>query len=278
MRNILFIVLLFIAAQFLGMFVGSVLSADYTENPYIQDFYFTPQGETESFVVLLGLFVLILIGTAFLLLIIKYYKGKLLFLLLEFFLISIPSSIVFYSFARLQLPYSESMILGIFLGISLAAIKIFFNLLRNASAVFASAAVGALFGLSFSPFFVLIFIVLLALYDYIAVFKTKHMVTLAKEILKKDIALTISSKVKIPKVGIKRIDLGTGDIIAPIMLEVSFLQFNPNASLLVLLGSSLAVFLIFYLSRKRKVILPALPPIVAGILIMLLFGYLAGVV
>lgn len=278
MRLILPILILFLTAQLLGIFVGSVLLQDQIQNPYVQDLYIMPQGSGESFLNIIIIFGMILLGTGALLLVIKYYKGWILFFLLEVFLIAVPSSIVFYSFSRFQFPYLESMGLGILLGIALALLKFKFEVLKNISAVFASAAVGAIFGISFSPLFILLFLILLAVYDYIAVFRTKHMVTLAKEVLKRNMALTISAKVEIPKVGIKRIDLGTGDILAPVMLEVSFLSFNPNASLLVLAGSTIAVFLLFYLSRKRKVILPALPPIIAGILVALLLGALFGIV
>lgn len=278
MRVIIPLLILFIAAQFLGIFVGAILSQDYDQNPYVQELYFQPQGADQSFLSVIFLFLLIIVGTVILLYIIKYYKGKLLFLIIEFFLIAVPSSIVFYSFLRMQFLYFESMVVAIILGSALALLKWKFSYLKNVAAVFASAAVGALFGLSFSPFLVLVFLVILAIYDYIAVFKTKHMVTLAKEVLKRDMALTISSKAKIPKIGMKRIDLGTGDILAPIMLEVSFLPTNPSASILILIGSAISVFLIFYLLRTRKMILPALPPIILGMIISLIIGVVLGII
>ncbi|MDD5023125.1 MAG: presenilin family intramembrane aspartyl protease [Candidatus ainarchaeum sp.] len=276
MRILLPLLIFFVVAQLLGIFTASIIYADYEDNPYVQGLYLKPEGESESFFTIIFLFAIILLSTAFLLFLIKYYKGNFLFLILEFFMISVPSSIIFYSFSRIIFPYLESILIGILLGCILAILKHKYSFFKNPSAILASAAVGAIFGISFSPFFIIIFLIILAIYDYIAVFKTKHMVSLAGEIMKRDMALTISSKVTIPKIGEKRIDLGTGDILAPIMLEVSFLSINPTASIFIFFGSTISVFLIFYLLRKSKMIIPALPPIVAGILLSLFIGYITG--
>ena len=219
-----------------------------------------------------------LIGTALFLLIIKLYRGLFLFTLVEFFLISVTSSMFFYVISRNFFGYSESMEIGIILGIILAVFKIKFPSLKNLCAVLSAGVVGALFGISFSPLFVILFLVALAIYDYIAVFKTKHMVTMAKFLMKKEMPLTISVKEKVKGKPEQRMDLGTGDLLAPVMLEVSLLQINPLASLIAFLGAIGAIFCMIFCLRKKKMILPALPPIVGGMLLLLGIGYLIGII
>jgi len=268
----------FILAQLIGIYTGSILFHDYDTNPYVQEFYLKQKTTDESYVHLLLFLSAMLIGTVFFLLLIKIYRGLLLFILVEFFLISVTSSIFFYAISRNFLGYLESMELGIFLGIILAILKIKFPHLKNFVAVISAGVVGALFGVSFSPIFVVLFLVALAIYDYIAVFKTKHMVTLAKFLMKKEMPLTISVKEKVKGKPEQRMDLGTGDILAPAMLEVSFLQINPIASFIAFLGAVTAILCMIYCLRKKKMIFPALPPIVAGMLLFLGIGYLVGLV
>ncbi|MFA5049667.1 MAG: presenilin family intramembrane aspartyl protease [Candidatus Micrarchaeia archaeon] len=276
MNSILKILILFIFAQILGLFTGYILFDDYTRNPYVSGFYIESGFENSFFDIFL-LFIFILIGTALMIIFLKHYRGEVFFILFEFFLISVPSSIIFYSFSRLFSPYLESMAIGIFFGILLAGLRFKFNFLKNICAVFASAGIGAVFGISFSPLFVLLFLIVLAIYDYISVFKTKHMVFLAKEIINRNIALTVSSE-EIIGGKPKRSDLGTGDIIAPIMLSVSLLPVNIYASVFVVAGAFVSVFLMFYLLRDKKIVIPALPIILAGMMIFLFLGYIFGII
>jgi len=209
-------------------------------------------------------------------LLIKVFKlYDLIFQLLEFFLISAASSIVFYSFLRLVSGYEISMGLGIILGICLSGIRRVIPGLKNLAAVLATAGVGVIFGISLAPLPAILFLIFLSVYDYVAVFITKHMVDFADFIIKKDLAFTVTAK-GIVEGKPRRIDLGTGDLIAPIIFEVSVLPFSPVAAVFVFAGAliSLAVFL--FLVWKRKIVLPALPPLVFGMLLFFLLGMLLG--
>ena len=124
----------------------------------------------------------------------------------------------------------------------------------------------------------MLFLILLSIYDFLSVFATKHMVEMAEFIVKKDMAFTVTARAPPEKPGGKeqRIDLGTGDMIAPIMLEVSALSISPVASACVFIGAvvSMGIFLTFVF--RKKMVLPALPPIVLGMIVGLLAGYLLG--
>jgi presenilin-like A22 family membrane protease len=70
-------------------------------------------------------------------------------------------------------------------------------------------------------------------------------------------------------------ELGTGDLIMPIMLSVSsFYVFGILGTLFVILGAVVSFILLIYYISKRKLFLPALPPLITGCLISLGILYL----
>jgi uncharacterized membrane protein len=72
----------------------------------------------------------------------------------------------------------------------------------------------------------------------------------------------------------QRMDLGTGDLIAPVMLEVSAMAYNPLATVFVFAGAIVALALFMVAVYKKKMVLPALPPIVLGMVLSLMMGFL----
>ncbi|MBN2477927.1 hypothetical protein JXB01_01415 [Candidatus Micrarchaeota archaeon] len=276
MKILVHIVALFILAQIIGLYIGFVVAEDSFHNPYIKSLYIQQGEGGETLSDLVFLFAIMLSATAFLLILIKYYKGKLLFMMLEFFIVSSTSSVFFYSIIRNFISYLESMVLGIAAGIVFAFLKLKNAELKNAAAVISVGVVGAVFGLSFSPLFIIAFMGILVVYDFISVFKTKHMVEMAEFVVKKDMPFTISAKQKLPGKKIQRMDLGTGDLLAPVTLEVSLLKYSFGAAFLVFLGALVSIFAVFYLVRKRRVILPALPPIFAGMMAGLIASVVLG--
>ncbi len=268
------LVLLFILAQLIGMYSGYVIIQDFHKNPYVSSLVVTTEAESPANAFLFMLYVII--GAIVMIILIrKFGLYEIIFRLMEFALISMASSIVFYSFLRFFFGYDISTFGGILLGLSLAGVKYFKPGFKNLSAVLATAGVGVIFGISLSPLPVILFLLFLSIYDYIAVFKTKHMVEFADFIVKKDLAFTVTSKAVIDGKE-RRIDLGTGDLIAPVILEVSALAYLPAAVPFIFAGAifSLATFLL--LVWKKKVVLPALPPLVFGMLLFLLLGMVLG--
>lgn len=270
------ILLLFIIAQVIGLFTANIILKDLTINPYVQEFVITQ--DTEDPLNALYFFGYVLFGAVLIMAIIHFYKGDLLFRILEFFMISTSSSIVFYAIARYFHGYEESMTIGIIAGLAFAAVKIIFPTLKNLAAVLATAGVGVIFGISLGIIPVILLLVLLSFYDVVAVFKTKHMVKMAEVLIKHDLAFTVSATLKKgePRFSEKgdrnRIDLGTGDMVAPIMLEVSALSISPIAALFVGIGASVALILLMYFAMRKKIVLPALPPIVLGMVIAFVLG------
>ncbi|MFH0737286.1 MAG: presenilin family intramembrane aspartyl protease [Candidatus Micrarchaeota archaeon] len=268
---------IFMIAQLLGIFTGLVVLTDVTRNPYIASLLVTTDSEDPMNAIVF--IVYILIGAAVMIALIRYFKVfPLLFRLMEFMMISTSSSIVFYSFFRFFAGYEASMLAGIIVALVFSAAKNFYPQLKNSAAVLATAGVGVIFGMSLGLFPLVLFLIFLSIYDFLAVFKTKHMVEMAEFIVKKDMAFTVTAKAPPARPGEKeqRLDLGTGDMIAPIMLEVSALAISPVATLFVFIGAVISLGLFLILVFRKKMILPALPPIVLGMVVSLLAGFLLG--
>ncbi len=142
-------------------------------------------------------------------------------------------------------------------------------LLVNVILILTIAGMGGYLGASLHFIPSLLLLLALSIYDIVAVFGTKHMVTLAK-----------GAQGKIPMFSVpirkKFMGLGTGDLAIPAVFSVSVLQdFSMSHSLLTLLGGLLGLIsLFFYIIQREKVVLPALPPITIG----LVLGFLVSLV
>ncbi|NYZ77486.1 hypothetical protein H0O02_04195 [Candidatus Micrarchaeota archaeon] len=273
-RIVLTLVALFVVSQLIGMYTGSVILKDFHENPYVSSLMVT--SETTSLANAVFFMIYVIVGAALMVFLIrKFGLHMIVFRIMEFFLISTASSIVFYSVLRIFFGYEASTFGGIMLGLSLASAKMFMPALKNSAAVLATSGVGVIFGVSLAPLPVIIFLLLLSIYDYISVFKTKHMVEMAEFIVKKDLAFTITSKAVVEGKE-RRLDLGTGDLIAPIILEVSVMAAIPSATIFVFAGALVSLTVFLLLVWKKKMVLPALPPLVFGMLIFLLLGMVLG--
>ncbi|MBI5553599.1 MAG: hypothetical protein HY917_02550 [Candidatus Diapherotrites archaeon] len=136
--------------------------------------------------------------------------------------------------------------------------------LRNTATLLACAGAGALIGVSLGPIPIAVFVALLAIYDFIAVFKTKHMLTLAKAVTAQNMAFSyrLNSAEK------EGIELGSGDLVVPAAFAASLLKnysmlaapFNLIPSLLIL-AASLAglLFTVHAAAQKKGEGLPAIP-------------------
>jgi len=277
MRLLATMLLIFIIAQVLGIYTGIAILLDMSHNPFVSGLVVT----TDASDPLNALFFMgyILAGAVFMILMIRYFGlSAILFEVMEFFLISSASSIVFYAFIRLVAGYEVSTLAAIAMALAFSGIRRFSHGFKNAAAVLATAGVGVIFGVSLGLLPMIVFLIFLSFYDFMAVFMTKHMVEMAEFVVKKDLAFTVTARAPPPKPGMKeqRIDLGTGDMIAPIMMEVAALQISPIATLFVFVGAVVSLGLFLTLVWKKKMVLPALPPIVLGMLVSLMLGFLLG--
>ena len=171
--------------------------------------------------------------------------------------------------------------------------------LRNMVAVIASVGVGFVLGLYFSFFEAFLLMALIAVYDYVAVFVTKHMVTLGRESVNRNLAFMVGTYdvEMVPKGYLKAKDaakiskmfgktnnkelqklmkyggvpmpsfsaLGAGDLAIPLMLAISaYLTYlNYFFSLTIILGASIGLVFAMYVSKRYAIALPAIPPLFA---------------
>lgn len=207
------------------------------------------------------------VATVGMILLLKHFKTRSFFKVMMAFLIFVGSETVFSVF------FPEEV--AILLAIELVILRFYWpNVFsQNLTLVFAIAGISATLGLFFSIQAVLVILAVLSVYDVIAVYRTKHMITLFKGLLEKGVpfSIIIPDKISDVKVNVKDarpgegkfLHLGTGDIAFPIIFAVSALRFGITASLSVIFGAFVGLFFIHLILMQKKVgAIPALPPIV----------------
>ena len=295
MKPYIQVALFFALTQLLGIYTGVILVNGAVNNPDIQSLSVAPMPQHNDPLNAVFFIAYIIGGAVMIILAGRFFKGMMFFRLLEFLVVSTASSIVFFAIALslLGMDFATAIMLGMALGLLLGVLKYFKDEVKNAAAVISSAGVAALFGFSLGFLPAVVFIVLLSLYDYIAVFKTKHMITMARELSTRQLSFAVTAK-SLPKrmpaetepvytqranrEG-ERLDLGTGDLSVPAMISVSAYSLGPNGmvyALAVALGSTLSLYALLKFVSKERVFLPALPPICLGGMLALLIVKLAG--
>lgn len=141
--------------------------------------------------------------------------------------------------------------------------------LVNIVLLFTIPGIGSWLGSSLGFLPALILLIMLAAYDIVAVFGTKHMVTIAEG------SMSQAPLMFAIPVEEKTLGLGTGDLAIPLVFTTSILrQHELSISVITAFGGLLGLAaLFFYTTQKKDVVLPALPPIAAGLIV----GYVAAV-
>jgi len=145
-------------------------------------------------------------------------------------------------------------------------------LIHDILIILALAGLGYFFGLAIEPKTVILLLLVLSFYDFIAVYKTKHMLKMASSMLKSGaiMGIIIPQKLKDFTAGTNQIRpggkfmvLGGGDIIFPLIFSVSMLDKGFFPALIVAIFSMLGLTasLIIFMLQKEKKPIPALPPI-----------------
>lgn len=257
-------IVLFLITQAIGLYVASVFIEHNIATTIVSE---DPEDVSNA----LALIVYILAFTAGILIGIKLFKGKHLYFLLkavETLAILGSSWIVFAVFVN--------SLIAALLSIILVGLRNIFSkniMLRNISTILATAGAGALLGVSLGILPVLVFVIALAVYDLIAVFKTKHMVVMAKAISSRNLAFTFAMPTQN-----HTFELGAGDLVIPLLFASAALKTSSMTglaamipSLVVLIGSILGlVVTINYTSKNIGKAIPALP--LQVLLMVLLFG------
>jgi len=248
---------------------------------------------------ILYFFLIMIVFTGVMLFIIKFWKKQVI-KIIYLVAIAILSVYVFYPLFLIfisdyQISFFLSIIGALFLLIALIKRPEWYVL--NTIAIFTSVGVIAMIGISLCVPITIILLILMAVYDAIAVYKTKHMIDMADSFIslrlpvmfvipkKREYSLLIeteSLKEKLENKGERQaFFLGVGDVVFPGILAVSAFHTLPAFNLLMGL-SVLAGTLIGFIALMTLVIKgkpqPGLPLLCSGAILgyiitgFLLFG------
>ncbi len=141
------------------------------------------------------------------------------------------------------------------------------------------AGVSSFLGLSLIPSIVVALLLIFSVYDFIAVYKTKHMILMAEEMIGKKVILGfiipkefkhLKNKLKDVKIGGNFMILGGGDVVFPSLLAVSAVPSGFLKAIIIVFFSLAGVFFSYWIFTKEKEPIPALPPIA----LLAIIGYL----
>ena len=308
-RQLLNIITLFAIVQFSGFLITI-----YALGPV--ELYAAPVVSPSSSVATAVTYMLYIIATAVvIILLIRFVKGDILFVLLEAFVVLFATAFLLFILLSSALPNLNYLYAGaaaVAITLILIIAKNFRPSLRNFIAITSSIGVGVVIGLNgFNLAYILL--LLIAIYDYVAVFITKHMLVLAKAVSSRNLAFLIGSSdveaipkkyvtakdriefkksvdmkdVKDPTIKqlvasgaipvISQVQLGTGDLALPLTLTVSaYVSFlNYLIPTMIIFGSICGMVFTMYLLKKYRVALPAIPPIFAFINLFLSIAFVA---
>ncbi len=184
------------------------------------------------------------------------------------------STLTFLAMFYALLPYVGLLAIVISFAITFLLVKKPNWIVINISAFLLSVGIATMFGISLAPVPVIVLLAILAIYDAISVYKTKHMISLAESVSKINAPMLFV----IPR-GNEKMMLGVGDVVLPTILAVSaqkFLEapliaFIKIPALFTVLGGLIGLLLLIYFVEKKKGAHAGLPFINSGAIL----GFLA---
>ncbi|MCX8190238.1 MAG: presenilin family intramembrane aspartyl protease [Candidatus Diapherotrites archaeon] len=247
---VLLLIFFFLMVQLIGLSIADFFIKENVRAKILTD---NPDDVSNA----LALLLYMLFFTLIFIIIISFIKVRGVTMLFEIFSLLLTSIILFEIF----LP--EVVLL---FPLVIVAVRVLFKeniIIKNTSSLISTAVVGALIGVSLGVLPIVFLLAALCVYDYIAVFKTKHMVKMAEAIARDNTAFTFSlpSKEKIYQ-------LGTGDLVLPLVFSTAVLRKAKAAYVapyyfipvfVIFIASLLGLSLTFCYLFKKKQALPALP-------------------
>jgi presenilin-like A22 family membrane protease len=206
-------------------------------------------------------FALILVTSGVLIIIIKKGFSRYLYRITEY-------TALFFIPLFMAASLTNSLVAGLITGVAFVALR---ALVRRREATIAlsfvlAVSIATILGITFGPVPILILLALLSLYDFIAVKKTKHMLVLAEDVIKRKgpQILTFES-------GNEKIMIGLADLIFPSALFVSA-YLDATAAVAALTGIGSVAGMILLLKSPMDEGMPAIPFVSLGGV-----GYIIGI-
>lgn len=292
MKHTLKITIILITVFFISQIVGLAITNKYIDYPKTAEtgnLTWRPLlevGEEEVFVrpemrernVFIYIVAVILIGTLLFFLIIRWRKPVLI-RFWYFIAIAVCLTIAFNAFTN--------SIVAIALGVFFAGYKVLRPavLVHNFTEVFVYGGLAAIFVPLLNVFWVSMLIIAISIYDIIAVWKTKHMIRLAKISMKSRIFAGFLIPYKLPKRKIRKVKrkklkrvktalLGGGDIAFPLIFAGVVMKTIGFYKVLVIPICVTAVLFFLFWKGKKERFYPAMPFVSIGCFVGLLIALL----
>ncbi|MBI4250679.1 hypothetical protein HY622_03765 [Candidatus Uhrbacteria bacterium] len=137
----------------------------------------------------------------------------------------------------------------------------------------AAVGIGSVFGLQFHWLFAALLLLVLSLYDIIAVYVTKHMIPLAHALIERQASfvLFVPDRMRDFRARISQVQpgsgfliIGGGDVVLPMILTTSLVRVSILASIAAVCGMLIGVVMNHLLIVTRRQPIPALPLMVIG--------------
>ncbi|MBI2148549.1 hypothetical protein HYU23_02620 [Candidatus Woesearchaeota archaeon] len=274
----LILILLFLASHFIGLFIiKNYLPSEKNLPLGIEK----PQFEERT--AYIPIIISILFATAIALILIRFAAFKI-WKAWYFLSVFVTITIAFAAF----IPEIAALILA--LGLTIFRTFKPNVIIHNFTEVFIYGGLAAIFVPVLSIWSIFVLLVLISIYDMVAVWKTQHMVSMAKfQVKSKMFAgllvpssaknLIMNSKKETKHVARskhnKNAILGGGDIAFPLLFSgVMLKNFGFYAALITSFTAALALLILFFMAEKKK-FYPAMPFISAGSLVGYILIYLA---
>lgn len=154
-------------------------------------------------------------------------------------------------------------------------------LTHDLAVIFGLSGIAAILGLSITPIAALLILVLFSAYDIIAVYKTQHMMRMARTMLESGAVFGFIIPAKWrdffahrddAQLGERFMMLGSGDIGLPIVFAASIARVSLPSAIIVAVSSVIGLFIthLLFMNQARRRPMAALPPIVT----MCTIGYM----
>ncbi len=249
-----------------------------------------PPQDTNPKINLISIIIALFIALSIMLVLMKFQAE--IILRVWFFIVIIIALAITINAALLGIIHSS--LIALVLAIPLAFFKVFKRniLVHNLTELAIYPGIAAIFVPLLNIWTIIILLILISIYDVYAVWHSGFMQKMAKYQIKKVrvfsgffipyigskqkelLAKVKKSDVKSKKIKVHVAILGGGDVVFPIILAGVVLRaLGPIQALLISIGATIALALLFYYSEKGK-FYPAMPFISAGCFVALLLAYL----
>jgi presenilin-like A22 family membrane protease len=303
LKIVLLLIGMFFVTQLLGLAVSHIYASQYTEAPYDNVPYgMTPPADVEPTTSLISIIFAIGFAVVLILLLMKFRTELFLriwFLVVIILALSITINAAFMNtgLSSIHLDFafftmSASSFLAMIIALPLAFTKIFRSnfLVHNLTELMVYPGIAVIFIPLLNIWTTVLLLVIISVYDMYAVWHVGFMQKMAKYQIEnvkvfagffipnlgkkerdmiKNASRSKSKGAKLKKIKFNVAILGGGDVIFPLILSGVVLRtLGIIPALMVVLGATLALSFLFYISKKGK-FYPAMPFITSGCLIAL---------